>query len=262
MRSFQPKVQLLQRLAWAACLLVAVPAICVGHADSLDEGHIVGRVMDTGGRPVGYANILICGSHDGAFARVDGLFTLRWASQEAESLRATAVGYYDTTIALRDISQGDTLRLVLRDRFDLRGNRDAAETLVHDIQAATRVEVFRISEQMNSSDDVPNIYHFPILSQHQSPSRRVIAELCHVVLEASRDTCGNGPTMCMFAPRYVFRFHDQERPLMLFASEDCLDLSWRRGGDYVASGAGGGYRCVATALREIMADTFSKGRQR
>lgn len=240
------------QVAAVAYLLAILPGVSISGTGQPQTGRVVGRVEDTSGRRLPYANARVLGTGDGAFSREDGVFLLRLPPTGAEFLYVTAIGYNDTTLALQDASRTDTLRVVLRSRWKLRGDPDAAERLIHELQASQQVEAFLVTGRLTPIMDAPNIYGYAIVATCPPPDTAIVGDLCRVLLEASRDSCGSGPSLCVFSPRYAFRFRGHTDTLVLLVNEDCHDLYFRRGAADVPTGCGGGYQCVADDLRRIM----------
>ena len=242
--------------------LLAAILLCVAQQAVAEPGDLVGRVTDEAGHPLAYANVVIPSTTAGAFTREGGFFRLRLPPGPADSLRATMIGYHDTTLALPRISHLDTLRVVLRSRFDLRGNPDAAENLVRAILNSSTVEAYLVNGRLRPDMVAPNFRHYAVLATAPPPSSTVVEKFCQVLRQASRDSCGSGPSMCVFEPRYAFRFHAQPRPLELLVSGDCHDLMFCRGPELVSDGRGGGYGCVRTAIQGIVAVVFGEDSKR
>jgi hypothetical protein len=235
-----------------AVLLVEASSGAIQTPAAPEASEVVGRIVDDSGRPLRYLNALIKGTTAGAFTDSDGLFRIRRAPRPGDSLYVCGVGYFERTLPLDEYRAGDTIRVALHFRWDLRGDAAAADTLVRAIRSAPRVEAYLVRGRLYPETTSPNFRHYPVVDTLTQPSRAWLGKLCGLLREAARDSCGGGPTMCVFEPEYAFRFHDEPRPLELLVTRDCSDLEFYRGPVVVSSGSGGGIDCVRQRLQELL----------
>src|SRR4051812_41748876 len=91
---------------------VYVSVLFIVYAVNPLMAQIIGKVKDTGGQPVPYANILLLTSSDsamvtGAVSQEDGSFELSKPNQGSYTIQYSAIGYHTVTAAdidVRDIS--------------------------------------------------------------------------------------------------------------------------------------------------------------
>lgn len=227
---------------------------CLG-AQSVTAGRaseVIGRIVDESGKPVPYMTASVKGTIKGAFSDSDGVFRVPYEPKSGDSLDVEGIGYAQWSQPLDGYQDGDTVRVTLRSRWDLRGDPAAADSLVRAIHSAVRVEAFRVRGQLRPETTSPTFRHYPVVDTLSQPSRAWRDRLCGVLGDAARDSCGRGPTACIFQPEFAFRFHDQPRPLELLVTRDCTDLAFYRGPAYLSTGSGGGIDCVRRELQELL----------
>lgn len=247
-------------LSRSASMILMVSAIQAAHPNPASALTVLGRVVDEAGRPLAYANVVLNGN-SGAMSDKQGIFRVEGVSSSTDELVLLIIGYQRTVVGLADYSPTDTLQITMLPSFTLFGDRRVAEALVDSMKAADHVRAFLFDPRpFDPSKDTPGICGHPILFEATPPTTDQLSRLCNSLIEASRDSCGGGPTLCDFVPEYALRFVGYSPPLDLLASRDCHFLHFARDCNFVANGSGGGVQCVADDVRLIMEEIFGTDR--
>jgi hypothetical protein len=165
---------------------------------------VIGRVVDESGKPMQYMTAVVKGTTKGSFSDAKGMFRIPYEPRPGDSLEVNVVGYVQWSQSLDGYEAGDTIRITLRSRWDLHGNEESADSLVKAIRSAGQVEAFRVSGQLVPETANPQFRHYPVVDTLAQPSRAWLDRLCDILREAARDSCGRGPTACIFQPEYAF----------------------------------------------------------
>lgn len=138
-----------------AILLLPAFLLLLGSVASLAQspggvGDIAGRVTDTQGRPLAYANVMVVGTQWGAFSLDDGTFVIRNLPVGTYNLTVNMIGYTDQTIPNVTVTRGETARVEFKIEDKPVGTMQVVEII------ATREVIKRsrtdISHQIGSED--------------------------------------------------------------------------------------------------------------
>lgn len=244
-------------------------AIHVAHPSNAFPFDVIGRVSNQAGDPLPYVYVGLGGSSIGLSDK-NGMFRVEGVSGAEKELVLSYIGYERTVVSLQDYSPTDTLFVTMRDGFTLLGNRRVAEALANSMRSAESVRAFlvdgfgppclRRTVGADAAEDDSCICRCPIILEASPPTEMQLAILCDAVLEASRDSCGGGPTLCSFIPEYALRFVGYDSPFDLLISRDCHFLNFQRGCQHTSNGSGGGVECVADDVRALMNEIFDSSR--
>jgi hypothetical protein len=243
----------------SASMILAVSAIQAAPPNAASAFTVHGRVSDEAGRPLPYVNVVLNGN-SGAMSDEQGVFRVEGVSSSTYELVLLMIGYGKTVVALDDYSPTDTLQITMHPSFTLLGDRPVAEALVDSMRAADHVRAFVVNGDGTAQATEDSICNYPILLEASPPTPDQLTSLCDAVLEASRDSCGGGPTLCSFIPEYALSFVSDNPPFDLLVSRDCHFLEFWRDCSFVPNGSGGGVRCVADDVRLIMEEIFGTDR--
>ncbi len=88
-------------------LLLLAPSL-PAEAQTGGVGTVAGRVTDSEGKPLAYANVLIIGTPWGAFTLEDGTFKIQSIPAGSYSLQVNMIGFEDQTIDKVQVEKGET----------------------------------------------------------------------------------------------------------------------------------------------------------